>query len=297
MSHCFVFCDIIHLLLIILGGTMDKKEYMDRLHKYVEIIREKTDFVPDCALTLGSGLGDFAENLEVVCTVSYKDLPGFPVSTAPGHRGEFVFGKLNGVNVACMRGRIHYYEGLPMSEVVLPIRLLKMLGAKFAIITNAVGGINTDYSVGSFVCSKDYIAFNVPSPLAGPNLDELGQRFPDMTEPYDPELRKIVMDVAKENMIEVHEGVLMQLSGPQYESAAEIRACKALGADIVGMSSAVEVIAARHMGMRVAGISCVSNMACGISKNKLTEEEVFEVTSKVSKNFEKLVIGLISKLK
>lgn len=276
---------------------MEAKAYYERLLGYRDQIREVTDFVPDVALTLGSGLGNFADNIEIVKTIRYKDLPGFPVSTAPGHVGEFVFGKLNGVNVACMRGRVHYYEGLEMSEVVLPIRLLHLLGANTAIITNAVGCMNKDYHVGSFMVHKDCITSFVPSPLRGENIDELGPRFSDMTKPYDKELRKNVLSIAKKNKIEVHEGVFIQLPGPQFETAAEIKMYQKFGADCAGMSSAVEVIAARHMGMKVCGLSCITNMSTGISKTKLSGEEVIEVANRVSKDFEKLIIELIGTLK
>ena len=277
--------------------VFDSKKYYERLLSYVDEIRKKTDFTPEVAIVLGSGLGDFAKNIEIDTVIDYGQLPGFPVSTAPGHTGQFIFGTLNGVKVICMKGRIHYYEGYDMSEVVLPLRLMKLLGAETAIITNAVGCMNENFSVGSFMAVKDCIASFVPSPLIGPNIDELGPRFPDMSQIYDPELIARVLEIGEKNGIEVHEGVFIQLTGPQYETASEIRMYKALGADCCGMSSGVEAIAASHMGMRVCGLCCITNMSTGISKTKLSGEEVLEIANKVSSSFEKLVTELVESLK
>lgn len=276
---------------------LDREVYYNRLLVYKDEIRKKTDFEPEVAIVLGSGLGDFAKNIQVEAVVDYSELEGFPVSTAPGHAGQFIFGTLEGVRVVCMKGRIHYYEGYEMSEVVLPLRLLHLLGAETAIITNAVGCMNETFSVGSFMVVRDCIASFVPSPLTGPNIDELGPRFPDMSEIYDRELISKVLELGEKNGIEVHDGVFIQLTGPQYETASEIRMYKALGADCCGMSSAVEAIAASHMGMKVCGISCITNMSTGISKTKLSGEEVIEIANKVSGNFEKLVKELVRELK
>ncbi len=279
------------------GITMlDSKAYYNRLLEYKEEIRKRTDFVPEVAIVLGSGLGEFAKNIDVKAVIDYGDLEGFPVSTAPGHTGQFIFGTLKGVNVVCMKGRIHYYEGYDMSEVVLPLRLMYVLGARTVIITNAVGCMNENFSVGSFMVSRDCIASFVPSPLIGPNIDELGPRFPDMSEIYSADLRNKVMEIGREKGIEVNEGVFIQLTGPQYETASEIRMYKAMGADCCGMSSGVEAITAAHMGMKVCGISCITNMCTGISKTKLSGEEVIEIANKVSGDFEKLVIELVEKI-
>ncbi|MBQ2160663.1 MAG: purine-nucleoside phosphorylase [Firmicutes bacterium] len=275
---------------------LDSKAYYERLLFYVEEIRKRTDFVPEVAIVLGSGLGDFAQNIEVEAEVRYGDLEGFPVSTAPGHAGQFIFGTLNGVKVVCMKGRIHYYEGYDMSEVVLPLRVMHLLGAETVIITNAVGCMNENFSVGSFMVVRDCIASFVPSPLIGPNIDELGPRFPDMSEIYSRDLISEVLKIGEEQGIEVNEGIFIQLTGPQYETASEIRMYKALGADCCGMSSAVEAITAAHMGMKVCGISCITNMCTGISKTKLSGEEVIEIANKVSGDFEKLVKKLVEKL-
>ena len=275
---------------------LDSKAYYERLLFYVREIRKRTDFVPEVAIVLGSGLGDFAQNIEVEAEVRYGDLEGFPVSTAPGHAGQFIFGTLNGVKVVCMKGRIHYYEGYDMSEVVLPLRVMHLLGAETVIITNAVGCMNENFSVGSFMVVRDCIASFVPSPLIGPNIDELGPRFPDMSEIYSRDLISEVLKIGEEQGIEVNEGIFIQLTGPQYETASEIRMYKALGADCCGMSSAVEAITAAHMGMKVCGISCITNMCTGISKTKLSGEEVIEIANKVSGDFEKLVKKLVEKL-
>ena len=274
----------------------DSKAYYNRLLGYEKEIRKRTDFVPEVAIVLGSGLGDFAKNIDVEAVIDYGDLEGFPVSTAPGHTGQFIFGTLNGVKIVCMKGRIHYYEGYDMTDVVLPLRLMYLLGARTVIITNAVGCMNENFSVGSFMVSRDCIASFVPSPLIGPNIDELGPRFPDMSEIYSKDLISEVLALGEKNGIEVHEGVFIQLTGPQYETASEIRIYKAMGADCCGMSSAVEAITAAHMGMRVCGISCITNMCTGISKTKLSGEEVIEIANKVSGDFEKLVTELVEKI-
>ena len=275
---------------------MSNNPYYDRLVKYRDEIRKVTDFEPEIAIVLGSGLGDFAKHIDVVATVKYKDLEGFPYSTAPGHVGQFIFGTLNGKKVACMQGRVHYYEGYEMSEIVLPIRVLHLLGCQTAIITNAVGAINKSFNVGSFMVCKDCITSFVPSPLRGPNIDELGVRFPDVSEIYTKSLIEIVKNIAKRNNIELHEGVFIQLPGPQYETASEIIAYRGMGADTSGMSSGVEAIACTHMGMQVCGINCITNMCTGVLDKKLTGEEVIEVANKVSKSFETLVKELVEEI-
>ena len=261
-----------------------------------EYIRNKTDFEPEIGIILGSGLGGLAEKIENPLFIDYKDIPSFPVSTAPGHDGRCIFGRVAGQKLVCMKGRVHYYEGYDMSEVVLPLRVMHLLGAETVIITNAVGCMNENFSVGSFMVVRDCIASFVPSPLIGPNIDELGPRFPDMSEIYSGDLISEVLKIGEEQGIEVNEGIFIQLTGPQYETASEIRMYKALGADCCGMSSAVEAITAAHMGMKVCGISCITNMCTGISKTKLSGEEVIEIANKVSGDFEKLVKKLVEKL-
>ena len=261
----------------------------EKLKKCCDCIRAKTDFEPKLALVLGSGLGGFGDRIEVVTTVDYRDIEGFPVSTVLGHRGRFIFGYVNGVPVVAMQGRVHYYEGYPMQDVVLPIRLMGLLGAKVLFLTNAAGGTNFSFRPGDFMLIRDQIACFVPSPLVGENLEKLGTRFPDMSHIYDWELCSLIRKAAAENGIHLQEGVYLQLTGPQFESPAEIRMCRSMGADAVGMSTACEAIAAKHMGLRVCGVSCISNLACGMSTTPLTHEEVQETADRVSEQFEALV--------
>ncbi len=271
------------------------KEF-ERLEKIVGYIRALTDFKPKIALILGSGLGDFAKNIEIVKTIPYSDIPGFPVSTVPGHKGQFVFGYIGKAPVVIMQGRVHYYEGYPISDVVLPTRIMGLLGAEVLFLTNAAGGINPDFSAGNLMLISDHISNFVPSPLIGKNIDELGTRFPDMSEVYSKTLRDIVKEVSKKHDIDLKEGVYVQLTGPNFETPAEIRMCRTLGADAVGMSTACEAMAARHIGMKIVGISVISNMAAGISKNPLTHEEVQETADKTAPVFKKLLYTSIEEI-
>ena len=271
----------------------DAEDYYTRLERCVEQIREKTDFVPDIALVLGSGLGDYADSLDIIAEIPYSDIEGFPVSTVAGHDGTLIFCTINGKKAVVMNGRVHYYEGYDIHEVVLPLRVIHMLGAKTAILTNAVGAINPDFNVGDFVLNKDHISSFVPSPLIGENIDKLGDRFVDMSNVYDEQMSSIVESVAKENNITVHRGVMVQTTGPQYETPTEIKMYRDLGADTVGMSTVVESIAAKHMGMRVCVISCVTNMAAGLQE-KISHDEVQSSSDNASKNFAVLVSGLLS---
>lgn len=259
-------------------------------------IRKITDFEPKVGLILGSGLGDFAQSIEVETVIDYKAIKGFPVPTVLGHNGRLVLGTASGVKVGILQGRVHHYEGYSMDEVVLPVRILGLMGAETLIITNAAGGINPDFKKGGFMIIKDHISSFVPSPLRGANIDELGVRFPDMSSIYDAELREKARESAKEAEIDIKEGVYVQTPGPNYESCAEIQMYKILGADAVGMSTACEATAARHMGMKVCGISCITNLAAGISKTSLTHEEVQETSGEVSEQFRTLMMSLISKL-
>lgn len=274
----------------------DAEDYYSRLERCVKQIREKTDFVPDIALVLGSGLGDYADSVKVVAEIPYSEIDGFPVSTVSGHDGTLIFCEIEGKKVVVMNGRVHFYEGYDIHEVVLPLRVTHLLGAEKVILTNAVGAINADYSVGDFVTNVDYISSFVPSPLLGENIDKLGDRFVDMTNAFDKDYNAIVEKVAKENKIIVHKGVMVQVTGPQYESPTEIKMFRSLGADTVGMSTVVKTIAARHMGMRVCSISCVTNMAAGI-QDKISHEEVKKSSDDSSKSFAVLVSGLIKNMK
>lgn len=269
---------------------------MDRIHRCVEDIRTHTDFVPRAALVLGSGLGGFADKLQTVAQVGYGEISGFPVSTVPGHAGRFVFGYVEGTPVAVMQGRVHYYEGYPMEDVVLPIRVLGALGAKELILTNAAGGISPELASGSLMLITDHITTFVPSPLIGPNEEGLGTRFPDMSEVYSKRLQGLARQAAGKKGISLKEGVYVQCTGPNYETPAEIRMFKALGAGAVGMSTACEAMAARHMGLEVCGISCVTNLAAGLSGKALNHKEVQEIADRVSGDFQGLLWELLCSL-
>ncbi len=261
----------------------------EKLSDCVKAVREKTDFVPRVAIVLGSGLGDYAAQIKVEAEVSYGEIKGFPVSTVPGHAGRFVFGYVEQVPVVCMKGRVHYYEGYDISDVVLPVRLMRLLGAEILFLTNAAGGVNTSFHAGDLMMLKDHLSVFVPNPLIGANMEELGPRFPDMSQVYDAELQEKIRKAAKENAIFLQEGVYAQLTGPSFESPAEIRMLRALGCDAVGMSTVVEAIAACHCGMRVCGISCICNLAAGMSANPLSHEEVQAAADEAAPRFAKLV--------
>ena len=256
-------------------------------------VKDKIDFKPEIALILGSGLGDYADQIKIAGTVEYTDIEGFPVSTVKGHKGRFVFGYVEETPVVIMQGRVHYYEGYPMPEVVLPTRLMGMLGAKKLLLTNAAGGINETFEPGDFMMITDHITTAVPSPLIGPNIEELGTRFPDMSEVYSTRLREVIRKCASECKIDIKEGVYVQFTGPSYETPAEIRLARTWGGDAVGMSTACEAMAARHMGLEVCGISCITNMAAGMSKKELNHKEVQETADRVSKSFKELVTKVI----
>lgn len=267
-----------------------------KLLNCLDCVRKRTDFVPKVAVVLGSGLGDYAESIKVVCEVPYGEIEGFPVSTVPGHAGKFIFGHIDNVPVVCMKGRVHYYEGYPVSDVVLPARLMRLLGAEILFLTNAAGGVNTSFHAGDLMLIRDHIALFAPNPLIGPNIDELGTRFPDMSSVYDKELQDIIRKAAKDNNIFLQEGVYAQLTGPSFESPADVRMMRVLGSDAVGMSTVVEAIAANHMGMRICGVSCISNLAAGMTANPLTHTEVQEAADMAAPNFKKLVTESIKKM-
>ena len=265
----------------------------EKLVKCYESVKEKIDFNPQVALVLGSGLGDYADQIDVAATLDYKDIEGFPVSTVPLHKGRFVFGYVEGVPVVIMQGRVHYYEGYPMTDVVLPTRLMKLMGAKVLFLTNASGGIKQGFHAGDFMLIKDHISSFVPSPLLGANIEALGTRFPDMSHVYDEDLQQIVKKAACDLGINLKEGVYVQLTGPAYETPAEINMCRMMGADAVGMSTACEAQAAKHMGMKVVGISCISNLAAGISPKPLTHAEITETADAVAPMFKQLLTETI----
>lgn len=264
------------------------KEY-ERLKKCYESVKKRIDFQPEIALVLGSGLGDFAEGIQMETSLDYKDIEGFPVSTAPGHKGRFVFGTVKGVKVVIMQGRVHCYEGYSVRDVALPIRLMKLMGAKALILTNAAGGINEAYQAGDFMILRDQISCFVESPLIGENVEELGPRFCDMSEVYDRDLREIIKKTGEGLGISLKEGVYVQLKGPNFETPAEIRMLRILGADAVGMSTACEAVAANHMGMKICGISCISNMGSGMTDEPLSQQEVEETAERVAPLFKRLL--------
>lgn len=271
-------------------------EIYQKLMNCCEQVEKKISFKPELALVLGSGLGDFCDTLDIKETLDYAEIDGFPKSTVAGHKGRFVFGYCGNAPIVCMQGRVHFYEGYSVTDVVLPTRLMKLMGAKTLFLTNAAGGINPTFKAGDLMQICDHIIYNVPSPLIGANIDELGVRFPDMSEVYSKRLRKLVEEAAAEVNVPLKSGVYIQTSGPNYETPAEIRAFGRMGADAVGMSTAVEAVAARHCGMEVLGISCISNLAAGISPEKLSHKEVQETADKTAPMFRKLVTKAIEKV-
>lgn len=261
----------------------------DKLMSCYACFQKKIDFRPKVAIVLGSGLGDFAEEIRVTASLPYNEIDGFPVSTVKGHDGTYLFGYLGSVPVVCMKGRVHYYEGYSMQDVVLPTRLMKLMGAGILVLTNASGGINRNFRAGDLMMITDQIATLVPNPLIGENMEELGPRFPDMSQIYDRELCDILRRTASDQGIAIKEGVYIQFTGPSYETPAEIRMAEAFGADAVGMSTAVEAIAANHMGMRICGVSCVCNQAAGISDRPLSHTEVQAAADAASGRFRILI--------
>ena len=268
----------------------------EKLKRCLESVRNKTDFIPDVALVLGSGLGGYGERIEVVTTIDYHDIEGFPVSTVSGHAGRFIFGYVNNVKVVCMQGRVHYYEGYAMSDVVLPVRLMGMMGAKVLFLTNAAGGVQLGMKAGDLMMITDQIACLVPSPLIGANIEEFGPRFPDMSEIYKKDLHQIVRKSAAKLDIVIKEGTYVQFTGPQYETPHEVAMARTMGGDACGMSTACEAVAANHMGMRILGISCITNLACGISPTPLSHEEVKVAADAAEEKFTALVTEVITEI-
>ena len=265
------------------------EQVFEKLERCLESCRDRIPFVPKTALVLGSGLGDYAEHFPVEGEIPYREIEGFPVSTVQGHKGRFVFAHVGEVPVVMMQGRVHYYEGYPMTDVVLPIRLMRRMGAEILFLTNAAGGVNFDFQAGDFMMITDQISSFVPSPLIGPNSEKLGPRFPDMSRIYDRDLQEILRNTARELGIPLREGTYLQLTGPNFESPHEVKMCRILGADAVGMSTACEAVAANHMGMRICGISCISNLACGMTEQPLSHQEVQEAADRVAPLFRQLV--------
>lgn len=253
-------------------------------------------FEPSIGLILGSGLGELGQKVSDAIAIDYKDIPNFPVSTVSGHAGRFLFGRLSGRNVAVMQGRFHHYEGYTLQQVVMPVRVMAMLGCDILIVTNAAGGINLAFKPGDLMLIEDHINLMGDNPLIGPNIDELGLRFPDMSNAYDVGLRQTALKCAMEEKISLRQGIYAALTGPSYETPAEIRMLRTLGADAVGMSTVPEVIAAVHAGMKVVGISCITNMAAGVLNQPLSHKEVMDTADAVSDIFQRLMLRFIKEV-
>jgi len=263
------------------------------IEEAAQFIKQKQSEQPEIGLILGSGLGVLADLIEDAVTIPYEDIPHFPSSTVEGHAGEWVSGRVNGRSVVMMKGRFHLYEGYPVQTVTFPIRVMKQLGVKTLIVTNAAGGIHESFSPGDLMLIQDHINFMSRNPLIGKNEASLGPRFPDMSQAYNRSVREQVLSIANRENIELKQGVYVGVLGPSYETPAEIRMLRALGADAVGMSTVPEVIAARHADIEVIGISCISNMAAGILDQPLSHEEVIETTEQAKEKFLRLVLAII----
>ncbi|UQD53825.1 purine-nucleoside phosphorylase [Bacillus methanolicus] len=268
----------------------------DKIQHAAQFLKGKYSKTPQIGLILGSGLGVLADEIEDPVKIPYSQIPEFPVSTVEGHAGQLVFGVLNEVVVVAMQGRFHYYEGYSFDQVTFPVRVMKELGVETLIVTNAAGGVNENFSPGDLMLISDHINNMGSNPLIGPNDSRLGVRFPDMSEAYSKKLRSLAKEIAKKLNIRVQEGVYVGNTGPTYETPAEIRMIRTLGGDAVGMSTVPEVIVARHAGLKVLGISCISNMASGILDSPLTHDEVIETTEKVKANFLRYVKEIVKEI-
>ena len=262
----------------------------------VAFVRSKTKTAPHIGVVLGSGLGSVVDSVKTETVIPYGEIPGAKAATVIGHSGQMVIGTIGNVPIVILSGRMHFYEGYEMNQVMLLSRVIGRLGIKKLVVTNAAGGINTSYKPGDLMIISDHINMMGANPLRGPNIDDLGLRFPDMTEAYPEDLRKIAREVGKKLGLKLQEGVYLALSGPTYETPAEIRAFRTLGADAVGMSTVPEVVAMAHMNIPVLGISCITNMAAGVLKQKLHHQEVMDTTQRVAKDFTALVVGILERL-
>ncbi len=268
-----------------------------KFEETVKFIKEKVNNIPKIAIVLGSGLGSLADEIENKITISYKDIPNFPVSTVAGHKGELIFGTLENIPIIAMNGRFHYYEGYDLKDVTYPIRIFKLLGVETIILTNAAGGINLNFEKGDLMIIEDQLSFFAESVLRGPNMDEFGERFIDMSDVYTKEYIELLKPIMKKITGKCLTGVYAYMKGPTYETPAEIRALRTLGADAVGMSTVPEAVVARHSGLKCIGITCITNMAAGIMNEKLSHEDVKDTASKVESNFKKVIKELIKKIK
>jgi purine-nucleoside phosphorylase len=269
---------------------------IEAIDSAVSYIRSRTSIQPQVGLVLGSGLGNVVDSIKVETAIPYNEIPGAKSSTVMGHQGRLVIGHAGSLPVVIMQGRVHFYEGYEMNEVTFLARVLGRLGIRQLIVTNAAGGVNTSYVPGDLMLISDHINFSGINPLRGPNVEDLGVRFPDMSETYTPSLRELAKGVAASKGIDVKEGVYLFVSGPSYETPAEIRAFRTIGADAVGMSTVPEAVVMGHMGIPLLGISCITNMAAGILKQKLNHQEVIETTTRVQSQFTALVLGVLEKL-
>lgn len=267
-----------------------------KIQEAKNFIEARLQLKPRVGLILGSGLGVLADDIENSVVIPYSEIPNFLQSTVEGHAGEFVIGTLSGVPVMAMKGRFHYYEGYSQGDITFPVRVMKALGVQTLFVTNAAGGVNTTYSPGDLMLIEDHINFSGSNPLIGPNCDELGPRFPDMSKAYTPSLIGLAHVVAGNQGLNLKTGVYMFFSGPTYETPAEVRMARILGADAVGMSTVPEVIVATHMGMAVMGISCITNMAAGILDQPLYHGEVVETANRVRESFITLIKGILAQL-
>ena len=267
---------------------------LEPLHKAADFIASKINEIPEIGMILGSGLGVLGDEVENPLIIRYEDIPFFPRSTVEGHAGQMVIGKLEGKNVLVMQGRFHYYEGYSMDTVVFPVRVMKLLGIKNFLVTNSSGGVNTSFEPGDLMIISDHVKLGLDSPLRGPNMDEFGTRFPDMSDGYTKALRALAKKAGESLGISLREGVYALMGGPNYETPAEIRMLRTLGADAVGMSTVPEVLAAAHAGMKVLGISCITNMAAGVLDQPLNHQEVMDTAARVRENFIAVVRKIIS---
>jgi len=268
----------------------------EKIIKAVKSIQSKTDFTPDIAIVLGSGLGKLADFIENPIVIPYEEIEGFPKPTVAGHGGKLVLGKVGEANVVVMQGRVHLYEGHSPEKVVLPVRTLGFLGVKTLVLTNAAGGVNPAFAPGELMVIRDHLNLQCANPLTGSNDESLGTRFPDMTEAYNKKLSDLIVECAVENGIDIRNGVYAGMTGPTYETPAEVNMVRILGADAVGMSTVAECIAANHMGIKVCGVSLITNMAAGLSKTKLTHEEVKETADKATEYFVELMLKVLIRL-
>jgi len=273
---------------------MDK--LITKIYEARDYIQRYLNYTPEIGLILGSGLGVLGEEVQDKVIIEYSDIPNFPISTVEGHKSRFIFGTLNNKKIAVMQGRFHYYEGYSMQDVVFPVWVMHALGINNLIVTNAAGGVNKSFKPGDLMLIKDHINFSGDNPLLGPNINEIGVRFPDMSNAYNYNLIELAKKCATDNNIEIREGTYMMFTGPNYETPAEIKAVRILGGDAVGMSTVPEVIAANHSGMKVLGISCITNMAAGILGQPLNHQEVIDTAEKVKNKFVSLVKSIVQNL-